>query len=220
MNPSTLSETAARTVFQLRFSLRAKAFVTSLALTAASFAGRGDVIWTWQTTLGSQTAGNHTQEMVWFQGSGYNLFDSIRFGTNDVGRTFTISSPADDGGDFPTAVASLTNGRDDQIMIMNGPANMAGWTYTESTLFANVPRRGPDLTGYRIDAVRLTINQLSVRYPWPSFPWTEFAGNATLSIEGAIIPEPSVAALACVGLSFFAVLQVADKAQQRRKAIH
>lgn len=183
--------------------------MTWFALAVTPLAARSDTVWSWQFSLESHSSQISTQERIWFWNGfgGYNLFDTLAFSAADVGRTFTISSPADDG-DFPAAIRSLTDGMDGQIMILAGTSILSGGVFSESTLFSIVPREGPDLIGYRIDAIHLTIDQLWIGWDYSvNPPWTDTYGSATLSIEAAIIPEPSTIAIGGVGLLFLGVLQ-------------
>lgn len=146
-------------------------------------------------------AGNYTQAHIWWGSSsgGYNIYEALWFGTNDVGHTFTISSPVDDE-DFFAAVRSLTDGTNNQIDILEGTGPfLGGWTFWESDLFQNVPRTGPDLTGFQITSFDLTINAFEVSYH-SGVGMTEINGMATLSIEGTQIPEPKISALTSVTL--------------------
>ncbi|HOX55892.1 MAG TPA: hypothetical protein P5205_03565 [Candidatus Paceibacterota bacterium] len=186
-----------------------KAILTCFALAVAPLAARSDMVWSRRFSLESHSSQISTQERIWFWNGfgGYNLFDTLAFSAADVGRTFTISSPADDG-DFPAAVGSLTDGMDGQIMILTGTSILSGPVLSESTLFSIVSREGPDLIGYRIDAIQLTIDQLWIGWDYSvNPPWTHTYGSATLSIEAAIIPEPSTPAVGAVGLVLLGVLQ-------------
>ena len=200
-----------------------KTVLTCFALALTSLAGRSESVWSWPVTLESHGWQISTQERLWFwnASAGYKLFDNVSFSGADIGRTFSIASPADDA-DFLAAVRSLTDGNDDQIMILEGTSFLGGWTFGESTLFTNVPRAGPDLSGYRIDAITLTIDQLWIGRdytvnPNASSPWTDTYGSATLSIEAVVIPEPSSACVGGIGLVVLGLLgrtRFADESRQ------
>ncbi|OQB92848.1 MAG: hypothetical protein BWX84_00783 [Verrucomicrobia bacterium ADurb.Bin118] len=182
-----------------------KTIVTWLVLILGPLAARADLIWSRQINLESHNSGTATAIRIWCDGrsQGYRLFDTLTFSPNDVGRTFTIASPDDDP-DFPNAVKSLTDGVDDAITIFRGTSSPYGGVFAESALFSAVPREGPDLLGYRIDAFHLTIDELWIGrtdFSNPALPWTDTYGQATLRIEGVLIPEPGAGALVGMGLA-------------------
>src|ERR1035438_3464913 len=88
-----------------------KILLAFLASAAMSLTARSDIVWSWQTTLESHTAGASTQAQLWFGNYGgvYNLFDSVGISAADVGHTFRLTSSADES-DFLAAVLSLTDG--------------------------------------------------------------------------------------------------------------
>ncbi len=171
---------------------------------------QGSMIWSQTFSDAGGSPGIINEAEFWFGGPPYSfnyptqpLFNQISFGTNDVGRTFTIASSADDP-DFNFVVNTLTNGVDQTIAFFLGITNGSGslFPFPESQLFAGVGT-GPALIGYQIQSFGLHVDNLSFQSPG-SDPghngnWTDYSEQFTLSIYGIQVPEPSSAAVLLLG---------------------
>ncbi len=138
----------------------------------------------------------------------HHLFDGISFGTQDVGRVFTIASPLDDP-DFGSVTTALTNGSNDEIFWLFTAGGGSGGVNLESDLFAAIDKSGPDLLGYQIQSFSLRIDRLTFespgRNPNGDGIWTDWRGQVTLTIEASQIPEPSCTCLALLALAVLAM---------------
>jgi hypothetical protein len=171
---------------------------------------QGSMIWSDTFANAGGSLGIINEAEFWFGGPPYSfnyptqpLFNQIFFGTNDVGRTFTIASSADDP-NFNFVVNTLTNGVDQTLAVLIGLTNGTGslFPFPESQLFAGVGT-GPDLIGYQIQSFGLRVDSLSFQSPG-SNPnsdgnWTDYSEQFTLSIYGSQVPEPSSVAVVLLG---------------------
>ena len=167
---------------------------------------QGSLIWSRTFSTGGGSAGIvGGQADFWFGPNGSYignplpypsqlLFNQISFGTNDVGQTFTIASQADDI-NFNFVVNALTNGIDQSFIAVIGasPGGVETANY-ESQLFAGVGT-GPDLIGYQIQSVGLSIDSLTFQ--------STFNEQVTLNIYGIPVPEPSPSWLVLLGGGVF-----------------
>ena len=183
-------------------------FVLWLSMLPRFGHAQGTLIWnqTFSISFGGSSIFQHGE--FWF-GPGYgvpgdpHLFDQIAFGTNDVGRTFTIASSLDDP-DFNFVANALTNGVDQRFVFFLGGSNNVGIVSgsLESQLFAGVGT-GPDLTGYQVQSFGLQINSATFQSPGqdPNHNgiWTDFSEQVTLNIYGSRVSEPSPFWLVLVG---------------------
>ncbi len=181
------------------------ASVLGLALTQLGHT-QGSLLWSQSITNSFDAANIFNVANFWVDYEHTNppagyfepLFNQISFSTNDVGRTFTISSTSDDP-NFAAVVNELTNGIDQTMVFFLGNSSNqvgVGYAYSESQLFAGVGT-GPDLIGYQIQSFGLHIDSLSIG----SRPGggTDFSGQVTLGIYGIQVPEPSSAAVILLG---------------------
>jgi len=190
------------------------AVLLGLAMSPQLCHAQGTLIWT--GTFGESFGNNAIlSNRAEFQFSVYSsmadrsyptLFSQITFGTQDVGSTFTIASPADDT-NFNFMVTKLTDGTNELFNFLmagfNGNSSTgAGRTTSESGIFAGTGT-GPDLIGYHIQSFGLHIDSLTIQSPG-SDPnhngnWTDFRGQVTLNIYGSAVPEPSFSLLILLG---------------------
>src|ERR1022692_3037245 len=91
---------------------------------------QGSMIWSQSISNSFDSANIFNQANFWLDYGNSNpptgdfepLFKQIYFGTNDVGRTFTIASTADDP-HFTAVVNELTNGIDQTMAFFLGAGN-------------------------------------------------------------------------------------------------
>jgi hypothetical protein len=165
---------------------------------------------TFSTSFGSDTVFNQAKFDFALHGDpflGDALFDSIHFGTQDVGEVFTVSSEQADP-NFNFTVNLLTNGVNNTLayglVSASGVGNING--ISETQLLAGLSRSGPDLIGYQIQAFSLQIDSLSIQSPG-SNPnnngiWTDMSGQVSFMIYATPVPEPTTSSLLCLFVPF------------------
>lgn len=139
--------------------------------------------------------------------------------TADGNRTFTL----DAGPLFDSVVARLTDGIDEFISVKltersSGRAEKRG--FKESGFFAGFsPVAGPDLATATINSIELRINHFLLS----SAPANPFAVtllpvdlSMTFTVHGEVIPEPSSASLAALGLATAAATAYTVGGKRRR----
>ena len=137
------------------------------------------------------------------------VFDTRLFTPLDVGTTFVADAASDL--DFPALVSVLTNGANDYIgLAVFGPEGLGQINFTpESTFFAGLPLRpGPDLFGYDVARITLTIHDLHfLPFAAPESGGGTIHARYTYAFEGEPppIPEPATVVLLGTGLAALAV---------------
>jgi hypothetical protein len=125
------------------------------------------------------------------------LFGVYHFTTNDVGRTFIDSQSNDPN--FSALVNILTGPHSDANGLVTGYVGQGvpgGTLGPEGGIFTPLPFY---LSGYHIDNIELTVNELTIvspgRDPNHNGRWTDINFDVTLLINSLPIPEPPVGLL-------------------------
>lgn len=138
------------------------------------------------------------------------IFENYLFTSGDIGSTFSADAASDP--DFASLVSILTNGTDDEIGFSVFKFLQVGFPgvgegISESIFFRGLEpaRFGPDLIGYQISRINLTIQSLSFSpYPDPAgSTGTSFFAQFSFSFDGTppVVPEPGTVALVTIGLA-------------------
>ncbi len=131
------------------------------------------------------------------------LFEDILVGMSDVGSTFVASSSSDP--DFTRFVSIFTNGTDDGLSFYAGFGGgfSFGEARLESSWLGDQVTEEPDLSGYVIEQITLTVNSLALDSPGTNPNrdgiWTDISADCTFTFYG--IPEPSPLILLALGSS-------------------
>lgn len=117
---------------------------------------------------------------------------SLEFSGLDAGSTLQwVADETSAGADFERFVAALTNGIDNAIEVNTNVGSLGAFDYLrapESQFFANVAgRSGPDLAGFLIDAVTITVTDIG----FVTGANNVLNSRTTYSIEGRVVPVPA-----------------------------
>src|ERR1051325_11049531 len=135
------------------------------------------------------------------------IFDSFFFMRSQVGQVFSVDQSVDPQVNLFTS--RLTNGFNDLINIVERlpGGGSFGQLTSEASFFSTRPASGNgiDLTGFSIERIDMTINQLSISSPGRDLNhngiWTDYSVQATLSFIGSPVPEPCGTAIILGGLA-------------------
>ncbi|HPD32206.1 MAG TPA: hypothetical protein PLL20_19605 [Phycisphaerae bacterium] len=113
------------------------------------------------------------------------------------GQQGTVDFTTEDAAGFNGLVGLVTNGIEDQFSVLalfeEGGGGSGG---PESWLLG----RSPDLAGYRVDFVRLSVEQLSIG-PSPGHPGaSRLDYQAKWEMWGEVVPEPTSSAVFVLGV--------------------
>ena len=177
------------------------AWILALALFGGILNARAsDVIATAELSRGGSPVNTNSVQLFVRNGGATNggtatVFDSFFFTQDQVGQVFSLDQSVDP--DFNLFISRLVNGFNDQITIIGRPAggSSSGLLTSEASFFSTRPPTGNgiDLAGFTIERMDMRINQLSIS--------TSYSIQATLSLIGSPVPEPSGAALIFAGLA-------------------
>jgi hypothetical protein len=136
------------------------------------------------------------------------LFENRLFTEADIGHTFTADSASDP--DFPFIVSVLTNGADDQMNFALLTPQGTGLidSALESDFFTGLnPRLGPDMFGYHVRRITLTIDDLAFLPATDPDLAGRIEGRFTYGFEGefAATPEPATVTLLATALGALAL---------------
>ncbi len=139
------------------------------------------------------------------------VFDALPLTPVDIGATFFASAASDP--DFLTLVSVLTNGVNDSIgLALRAHPGAAGGINApdELTFFEGLTpvRSGPDLAGYQVSRITLTIHDLRFSpFVDPEAGGGTIYARYTYGFEGEAppIPEPATVSLLATGLVALAV---------------
>jgi hypothetical protein len=129
------------------------------------------------------------------------LFEDILVGTSDVGFPF-VASPSSDP-DFTRFVSYITDGTDDALHFRAGLGGgfSFGEARPESGWLTEKIGEEPDLSGYVIEEITLTVNSLSLDSPGRNLNgdgiWTDVSAECIFVFYG--IPEPATLLLLSLG---------------------
>ncbi len=164
-----------------------------------------------QFTLTSLALNGNEQASI-----GHGVF----WGLDDHG---IVDFPNDGSGSFALLAGILTNGVDDQVLVSTKWAHGAagGIIYNESLFFGREPESGsvPDLFGYELTQVRLTVNDFHFEevFVTPGVTTIEYEANVTFAFFGAPVPEPATTLLVLLGVGITVAGRPRNSARFRRR---
>ncbi|MEM9657432.1 MAG: hypothetical protein AAF961_03640, partial [Planctomycetota bacterium] len=154
------------------------------------------------------------------------LFDDLQISPEDVGQTFTADVDGEPA--FRAVAARLTDAEDEILdLILDELASdhyESRGLYESGFFMPESPTEPPDLAGFVIESVDLTIDSFRLDFTPASSPTNSSPPPVelvvTIAVNGRPIPEPQSWALAACSLGGAGFLIFAQRRQRERRRRH